>query len=52
MSKCQFHMGNSKYIAMYEDEKSIVMVYCFVAIDLINETIDLIKETIGHDNRP
>ena len=52
MSKCQFHMGNYKYIAMYRDEKSIVMVYCFITIDLINEIIDLINETIDHDNRP
>ena len=51
MSKCQFHMGNSKYIAMYGDEQSILMVYCFITIDFINETIDLINETIDHSNR-
>ena len=33
-----------EYIAMYGEEKSIVMVYCFITIDLINETID-------HNNR-
>ena len=25
------------------------MVYCFITIDLINETIDLINEAIDHD---
>ena len=46
---------------MHWNEKSIVMVYCFITIDLINETkdlineaIDLINEAIDHDhnNRP
>ena len=34
--------------------KSIVMVYCFITIDLINQTIDLINQTIdhNHNNRP
>ena len=48
-------LGMDEYIAMYGDEKSVVMVYCFITIDLINETIDLINETktmtIDHNNR-
>ena len=30
--------------------KSIVMVYCYKTIDLINETIYLINEAIDHDH--
>ena len=30
--------------------KSIVMVYCYRTIDLINQTIDLINEAIDHDH--
>ena len=29
--------------------KSILMVYCYKTIDLINETIYLINEAIDHD---
>ena len=30
--------------------KSIVMVYYYKTIDLINQTIDLINEAIDHDH--
>ena len=30
--------------------KSIVMVYFYKTIDLINQTIDLINEAIDHDH--